>query len=250
MVFRGGPLVRNPRSLLARAKIDIAVLKSIRRHMFKIRTIEQISGRTIKIQTKAFQLLNQLERRVDTYEKMTKLTGKYNSYVAELLIVRDYDIRKAVAPPQIAYLKLQSAAHHIILGSEHKNYLEQFNLLAKKVKNGWWEDYDSMPCMMLFGELHGLSPETLKKAYAMRTAKLNLVENFTPTLTQHIAKGKKDGTFAELFRLHKEFYQQHMSEPFYKGKVFDALGGKSLEEWLDEMIKIAEEIDLQTKPKP
>lgn len=254
---RVGALVRHGRTgrgghLIMTDRIDAAVIRSIRRHLLRIKGIEEIALRATTLQARAFTLMTQMSNRVDTYARLQRQCERFNRYVAELLIVRDYDVLKDVAPVKIAYMQLQMAAHHVVLQSEFPKYAKAFQRLAEKTGQGWWRSPETMPAIPLFQELHGLSPETLQVAHKMvnETIDFNQIKNFSPELNRVVRDGKKTGSFAELFELHQTFYANTMHDIFFRGQGMAGIGGKSLDEWFDEMILLAKEVDLELAANP
>ena len=250
-----GPLVRWGRTsrggrLILTDRIDVAVIKSIRRHLLRVKSIAEVAERANTIQARAFNLMNQMGRSVDMAGRVEGRCGRFNKYVAELLIARDYHILKDVAPIKIAYMELQMAAHHIVKASEFDKYAGAFQRLAAKTGNGWWTNRNTMPALPLFQELHGLSPETLANAHLMKNFDFNKVANFSPTLDTYLETKKQTGSFAELFEIHRDFYAEHMKSRFFKERSLQGIGDKSLEEWFDDMIKLAKEVDAEMATNP
>lgn len=250
-------LVKGGRRLLQLNLVNRPVLKSIRRNLRNVRGFEAILDRSSTLRRLALDLMDRVSHQLEAYGRMEYRCGKFNGYAAELLIIKDYPILKEIgetASITIAYRRLQMAAHHVIEAARFAKREKDFKLLATKTKDGLWGSERNMPAIALFQELHGLSPATLEKAYMMKMVDgkdLNLVENFTPALTRFVdAKEAANPTagLADLFRWHKEFYATTMNERFFRDRLyFRGQGGKSigrsLEQWFDEMIKLADEVD-------
>jgi hypothetical protein len=247
---RPASLVRHGRSsrggrLIMTDKIDVATMKAIRKHLRKVHGITVIEQRAGFLQEKAFEWMKRMSRQVDTYGRLKGRCGRFNRYVAELLIIRDYDVLNQVAPIKIAYMELQMAAHHLIKGSEFDGYATAFRRLEKKTKDGRWTSYDTMPAIPLFAELHGLSPETLKDHHMMRTFDLNIEKNFSKELDIYVEANKKTGSLTELFEIHQDFYGTVMKSKFYQERALDGIGEGTLAGWFETMIRLAREVDVE-----
>jgi hypothetical protein len=233
--------------LIMTTKISVATIRRMRQALLRIKGMEAVAARAAAIQLEAAAMLERVASRMNRYDVLSQQCATFNKFVAELLIIRDYDIVNSMVPIRIAYMQLQLAAHHIILDSAYAAHAAAFARLAKKTADGMWTSAKTMPAIALFQELHGLSPRTLQLAHKMTDPSLDVIANFTPALNKFVANGTRTGKLTELFELCRDFYRQSMHIEFWAGKQLTGPSGKamSLEEWFETMIKLAKEVDLE-----
>jgi hypothetical protein len=206
-----------------------------------------------------FGMATKFGRHVD----IQRLCGSFNRNVAELLIIRDIDVARAVSPDlaKQKYYALRMQSHHIIESNFFAKFEKAFLALADEIDRlpsaldrGWWRSANEMPAIPLPQELHGHSSEGLKEAMRLfeiaepkpgEAFELSQTFNFNRDLGDFV---KHSESLEDLFKQHIQFYRTRMGAEWFERKL--APGGPTLLQYLEERRDLARLVDLKLAQNP